>query len=118
MYEFPPASDMNHLIGDTLMQVCLDPFSTQFRFERSSLISEYAIEHTEADGKVWKYDCIASEAPASLLHRLVGRTVTDLRSDGFRLTLLFDNGAALHVLTDNGPYEAGHIDGRDKFIVF
>jgi uncharacterized SAM-dependent methyltransferase len=118
MHEFPPASEMTYLIGDTLEQVSLDPFSTQFRFERNLLISEYAVEHTEPDGTVWKYKCVASEAPATLLHHLVGRTVVDVRSEGFRLTLLFDTGAALHVLSDDGPYEAGHIDGCDKFIVF
>lgn len=118
MHKFPPVAEMAHLIGDTLEQVCLDPFSTQFRFERNFLISEYAVEHTEPDGTVWKFQCVASEAPPTLLHHLVGRTVDDVRSEGFRLILLFNDGAALHVLSAAGPYEAGHIEGCDKFIVF
>lgn len=118
MMEFPPTTEMSHLIGDMLMQVRFDPHSTQFHFERNFLISEFAVEHIEPDGTQWNYNCVAAEAPALMLHRLVGRTVTDVKSEGFRLTLLFDNGSALHVLSDDGPYEAGHIDGCDRFIVF
>jgi len=118
MKEFPPATEMSHLIGDMLMQICLDPYSIQFRFERNLLVSEFAVEQTEPDGTAWSYNCIAAEAPASMLHRLVGRTVANVKSRGFRLTLLFDNGATLHVLADDGPNEAGHIEGCDKLIVF
>lgn len=106
------------MAGDTLMQICLDPFGIQFRFERNSLTSELALEHEEPDGTLWRYACVASEAPASVLHRLVGRTVASVATESFRLTLTFDNGATLRIISDDGPYEAGHIAGDGNFIVF
>ncbi|KFC74786.1 hypothetical protein FG93_00965 [Bosea sp. LC85] len=111
MHEFPPASELDHLIGDTLMQVCLDPFGLQFRFERSTITSERAVEHIEPDGTAWSYRCVADEAPATKLHRLVGRRVTSLSSTGMRLSITFDDGAELTILSDLGPYEAGQIGG-------
>lgn len=100
------------------MQVCLDPFSTQFQFERNRIISELAVEQIEPDGTPWIYKCVAAEAPANMLHRLVGKRVTEVKSEELRMSLIFDNGAVLHILSDLEPYEAGHIDGEGKFIVF
>lgn len=118
MYAFPPASELDHLIGDTLMQVCLDPFSLQFRFEHSTITSERAVEHIEPDGTAWSYRCVAAEAPATRLHQLVGRRVTALSGAGMRLSITFDDGAALIIISDLGPYEAGQIVGGGKYIVF
>ena len=118
MQQIPPASELRHLVGDTLMQVCLDPFSTQFHFERNNITSALAVEQIEPDGTTWNYKCVAAEAPATMLHRLVGKRVTSISSDGLRMSIGFDNGAVLHVLSELGPYEAGRIDGDGKFIVF
>jgi len=118
MYEFPPASELNSLIGETLMQVCLDPHSTQFHFDPSRITVEFAIEHVEPDGTVWRYGCVASEGPPTMLHRLVGKIVTSIESEGLRLKIGFDNGAQLHLLSETGSYESGQIGVGGKFIVF
>ncbi len=118
MYEFPPTSELNHFIGDTLMQVCLDPHSTQFRFERNRLLSELALEQVQPDGAVWRYECTAHEGGPVMLHRLIGKKIVSVQSEKLRLSIVFDNGAVLHVMSDLGQYEAGNMTGRDGLIVF
>ena len=118
MYEFPPVSELNSLIGEMLTQVCLDPYSTQFHFDPSHITVEHAVEQIEPDGTVWRYDCVATEGPAVMLHRLVGKTVTKIESEPLRLKIWFDNGAQFHLLSEIGPYESGQIGTGGKFIVF
>ncbi len=118
MYEFPPASELDHLIGDTLVQICLDPHSTQFRFERNSITAEFDIEHIEPDGSVWPYENSAHSSPPIMLHRLLGKTIASINSEGLRLKIGFDNNAQLHLLSEICPYECGQIAGSSKFIVY
>ena len=118
MQEFPPASELGGLIGETLTQVCLDPYSTQFHFDPSHITVEFAVEQIEPDGIVWRYKCVAAEGPQIMLHRLVGKIVTSIDSEGLRLKIGFDNGAQLHLLSEIGPYESDQIGTGGKFIVF
>ena len=118
MQEFPPASELSHLIGDELAQVCLDPYQIQFRFQRNSIAAEFAVEQIEPDGTVWRYRCVAAEAGEAMLHRLIGKKIEAVKTEGLRMTISFDNGAALCVLSETRPYESGHIGGQGKFIVF
>lgn len=118
MQPFPPTSELSHLVGDTLGQVRLDPYSTQFLFERTKMLTVLALEHVEPDGKLWRYENIADQSGPTLLHRLVGDTVRSLRVEAMRLTLEFESGALLRVFSDLEPYEAGTIEGPDGLIVF
>ncbi|MES3030759.1 MAG: hypothetical protein V4820_23250 [Pseudomonadota bacterium] len=118
MQPFPPASELAHLIGDTLQQVRLDPDSCQFIFERSKILTILPLEHTEPDGTLWRYENIAGEAGPSLLHRLVGRSVRSLISEGLVLTISFDDDAQLRIFSDLEPYEAGTIYGEGGLIAF
>src|SRR5689334_11342518 len=118
MYEFPSASELKSLIGETLTQVCLDPYSTQFHFDPSRITVEFAVEQIEPDGTVWRYECVAAEGSPIMLHRLVGETVTSIESEALRLKIGFDNGAELHLLSEIGPYESGQMGVGGKFIVF
>jgi hypothetical protein len=118
MYEFPPASELKSLIGETLMQVCLDPHSTQFHFDASHITAEFDVEQIEPDGTVWRYEDVAFEGRPVILHRLIGKTVTSIDSEGLRLKIGFDSGAQLHLLSEIGPYECGQIGTGGKFIVF
>src|SRR6476619_5549080 len=106
MYEFPPASELGDLIGDELMQISFDPYGLQFRFERHHIASELAVEQIEPDGIVWRYECVAANATASMLHRLVGKKIIAISSSGLRLSITFDNAAMLHILSQIGPYES------------
>jgi hypothetical protein len=119
MHEFPPASELAHLVGSELAQVRLDPYGIQFVFhDESSIVAENAVEQIEPDGTIWHYKCVAAEAPPTMLHRLVGKTIAGIRSKGLRLNLDFNNGARLVVLSELGQYESGHIAGRGRFTVF
>jgi hypothetical protein len=118
MYEFPPASELSSLVGETLVQICLDPHSTQFHFGASRITAEFAVEQIEPDRTVWRYECVAFEGPSIMLHRLVGKRVTSIESEGLRLKIEFDNEAQLHLLSEIGPYECGQISTGGKLIVF
>ena len=118
MYEFPPTSELNNLIGETLTQVGLDPYSTQFHFDTSHITAEFAVEQIEPDGTVWRYQCVAADGPQIMLHRLVGKTVTSMESEGLRLKIGFDNRAELHLLSEIGPYESGTMTVCGKLVVF
>jgi hypothetical protein len=118
MYEFPPVSELNSLIGETLTQVGLDPYGIQFRFDPSHITAEFAVEQIEPDGAVWYYRCVAAEGSPIMLHRLVGKIIASIESEGLRLKIGFDNGARLHVLSQIGPYECGTMSAGGKFIVF
>lgn len=118
MYEFPPASELQTLVGEMLTQVRLDPYGLQFHLDPSHIAAEFAVEQIEPDGTVWYYKCVAAEGPQIMLHRLVGKTVTSIESEGLRLKIGFDNGAQLHLLSEIGPYESGQIGTGGQFIVF
>jgi len=117
MYEFPSSEELSFLVGDTLIQICLDPYSTQFRFDQCQITVEQAVEQ-EIEGKIWRYECIAAEGPAIMLHRLVGKKIMAIDAQPLRLSLTFDDGAILHVASEICPYESGQISGHGKFIVF
>jgi hypothetical protein len=51
MYDFPSVSELQALIGETLTQVGLDPYSTQFHFDTCHITAEFAVEQIEPDGK-------------------------------------------------------------------
>ena len=119
MHEFPPTSELAHLVGSELAQVRFDPYGIQFAFhDASSIVAENAVEQIEPDGTIWHYKCVAAEASPAMLHRLIGKKIAILRSEGLRLNLDFDNGATLIVLSKLGQYESGHIASQGRFIVF
>ena len=120
MYLFPPASELQSLLGEVLAQVSLDPFQVQFRFESGRcLVAALRIEHVEPNGTVWPYGCEAWEGPPLLLHRLLQHRVAAVAREDLRLTLTFDDGSALRVFSDLGPYESGQLwSSNDDWIVF
>jgi hypothetical protein len=118
MHEFPDIVEISFLLGDTLVQIGLDPYSTQFTFEESHITAECAVEYVGLDGKVWPYECVAAEGPAIMLHRLVGKKITAVDVQPLRLGITFEDGAVLFVLSEICPYESGQISGNGKFIVF
>lgn len=118
MRPFPPAAELQCLLGEVLAQVLLDPFQVQFSFESARcLVAALGIEHVEPDGTVWAYGCSASDGPPLLLHRLLQRSIAAVAREDLRLTLTFDDGSALRVFSDLGPYEAGQIWASDGTLI-
>lgn len=80
---------------------------------------ELRLEHTEADGTLWAYDCEAACGPPLVLHRLLYKEIVAVEREDLRLTFRLQDGASLAILSDLGPYEAGHIVSPETgFAVF
>jgi hypothetical protein len=79
------------------------------------------LSHVEANGRTWDYDCNAyGGGPINLQTLLYKRIVAVDRTDE-QFTFTFDDGAALAIRTELGPYESGHLvapNPADCFIVF
>jgi hypothetical protein len=120
MQPFPPAQDLQCFVGDAIAQVSLDPYAVQFNFESMRrLVAERGIEHLEVDGKAWVYDCVAAAGPPLILHRLLYRRIVAIEREDVRLTFKMEDGSALVIHAEIGPYESGHIEAPETgFVVF
>jgi hypothetical protein len=118
MLPFPPADDLQCFVGDAVAQVSLDPNGVQFSFESMRrLVAELRIEQVEPNGTVWAYDCEAAAGPPLILHRLLGKRIVAVQREDLRLTFQIEDGSALIVVTELGPYESGHIEAPDSDLV-
>jgi len=123
MHPFPPASDLQFLVGLEIGQICLDPWSTQLRFADGGRITiEGPFEHLDAQGKSHFHQAgDERDRGAVFLRDLLQQQITLLESEPRRLTLVFENGARLRIVSEEIPYESGqiHPPGReDKPIIF
>jgi hypothetical protein len=111
MHPFPPRRDLEFLVGETLSQICLNPFSLDFAFENGSAITaEYSVEYVSSDGISSRHDIQKQLAPEPVrFHRCIGKTVTDIAVSDLRLSVKFGGGDVLHIETDLGRYESGQI---------
>ena len=118
MRPFPPEAELQCFLGDAIAQISLDPHGVRFTFESMRrVVAEFGIEQVDPNGTVWSYDCEAAQGPPLILHRLLYRRVIAIERAELRLTLRFEDGSALVVLTDQGPYEGGHIEAPELGLV-
>jgi hypothetical protein len=118
MRPFPPSADLQCFVGDAIAQVSLDPHGVQFEFESERrVVAEFGIEQFEPNGTVWSYRCEAAEGAPLILHRLLYRRIVGVEREDLRLTLKIDDGSALAVLADEGPYESGQIETPETGLV-
>ena len=114
MHPFPPAADLQFLVGKQIGQITLDPYSLQFRFVNGGQITvEGRIEHVDPAGEMHLHDCQARTGAALYLHQLLQHRITTVEAEPFCLSITFEDGALLRVFSDKGPYERGHIDPAD-----
>jgi hypothetical protein len=119
MHPFPPAEDLQFLVGDEIIQIALDPYSIQFRFARGSKITvEGKIEHIDANGLSHSYDCMARSAEPLYLHQLLQHAISLVEVQSLSLSLTFANRVVLRIYSELGPYECGQIYTAQGFIVF
>ena len=111
MRPFPPAEDLSFLVGNELSNVTLQPYQVDFHFvQGSTLIIELGLEFIDLDGRTQVHDPQHRLGPDPVrFHTLIGERVSQLDRSDYRLTLTFDSGRKLTVLSDERPYEAGHI---------
>lgn len=123
MHPFPPASDLQFLVGLEVGQICLDPWSTQLRFADGGRITiEGLFDHRDAQGQLHTHQTGEGQDQGAVFFRdLIQQQITALESEPRRLTLVFGNGARLRIVSEEIPYESGQIypPGReDQPIIF
>jgi hypothetical protein len=119
MRPFPPLTELPPLTGEEITQIWLDPFGIKFLFSsKAQLYVESQIEHIEADGTKWCYDCQATAKAPIVLQRLLYQKITALSREDLCLTLTFEGGESLAIYSNLGQYEAGQLSALGKLIVF
>ena len=123
MYPFPPFTDLQFLIGLEVGQICLDPWSTQFRFADGGSIAVMGpFEHLDTQARRHHHqNTDLQDRGAVFLRELIQQQITGLEVDKQRLVLSFRNGSTLTIFSEDIPYESGQIypPGREhKPIVF
>ena len=122
MYPFPPSDDLRFLVGETIGQIALDPWSLQFRFADGGQITvEGRIEHVDAGGLTHSHDCQKPTGEALYLHQLLEHSITAVETEPHCLSLTFASGATLRIFTELDGFECGQVifSGRGHgYIVF
>jgi hypothetical protein len=118
MHPFPPASELQFLVGKELEQISLGFWQFQFHFDKASLCVEGDLEHIDIDGVVRRHNTDADRLSPIYIHHLLGQKVRLISVEPFRLTLAFDRGDLLHIYSDEGQFECGQIYESDRLTVF
>lgn len=110
MHPFPPASELNFLVGEEIGQIALDPWSLQFRFVSGAHITvEGRIEHVDETGRAYHHDCQIRAGEALYLHQLLQQSISAIDVEPLCLSLKFKNGSILRIFSELGQYECGQI---------
>jgi hypothetical protein len=118
MHAFSPAQDLQFLVGEEIGQVCLDPWSLQFKFARGGQITvEGRIDHIDESGVVHSHDCAKRSREALYLHQLLQRSIATVGVEPLCLSLTLDTGAILRIYSELGPYECGQIYGVEGGVI-
>jgi len=115
MHAFPSASELAFLVGREIQQICLDPWSVQFRFRPAGQITvESLFEHVTASGEVYRHEVGNREGGPLFLYEFMQQTIADIAVQDDWLTLVMANGARLRIFAEvGGQYESGQIHETD-----
>ncbi|WP_119391363.1 hypothetical protein [Taklimakanibacter lacteus] len=118
MNEFPSAIDVQFLKGLRVSCLIFQPYAVEITFDDgSSLVSEHLIEYSPVAGEVQVLDIQKGFDHVSI-HRIVDRRIADIRREPFDLSLHFEDGQTLKVISKPGPLESGHLSHGGVTIVF
>ena len=107
MRAFGPREELVFLIGETLGQICIDPWSLQFRFESGmNILAEVGVTFVAADGSAGHCDIGQSMPALPRIHDFLVKPVVDIAASALRLDMTLECGAMLQFHTDIGPYES------------
>jgi hypothetical protein len=110
MHPFPPADELAFLVGVEIGQVCLDPWSTQFRFADGGQITvEGRFEYVDVGGRIHTHQSEEHLETGPVLFRELLQQRVSLSVEPFVLALAFENGSVLRLHSDEGQYECGQI---------
>lgn len=120
MHPFPPASTLDAFRGDAVAQVWLDPYGVRFIFEsQKQVYAETRVVQVEPDGTEWLFECVGEDGAPVVFHHLLYKRIVIVERKELRLTFRIDDGSALTIHSELGPYESGHLIMRDgDFTVF
>jgi hypothetical protein len=118
MQPFPPAKNLEPLVGDSIVQIRLDPNSVQILFESGlTLLVQKRLTH-ECEGQDrYEYQCEAWRDGPALLHRLVQKSVVEIDRQDWSLSITLNDGSILTVHSDNSNFESGHFAHPDGSVV-
>ncbi len=118
MHPFPPASDLQFLVGKQLQQICLGQWQFQFAFDVGSISVEGDLEHINGEGVVRRHNTDNDRLNPLFVHHLIGQKVKEYAVEPFCLTLTFERDT-LRIYSEDGPYECGQIyDDANRLTVF
>lgn len=113
MHPFPENPKLEFLVGAELEQVCFGRWQIQLNFDKGRISVEGELEHVDKAGKVRRHNTDEDRLAPFFLHHLFGQKVRLMEVEPFRLTLAFDGGDIIRILSDEGPYECGQIYDKD-----
>jgi hypothetical protein len=117
VHPFPATADLPTFESTVIYTICFGPYQVDFVIGPESYsVPEYIaigvqhrLEHREADGTVWFYDCQAASRSPTVLYRLFGKTIISMSREDAKLCLGFDDGSSLTIFTEIDGYESGSI---------
>ena len=120
MHVFPDQALLDALLGDEVGQIQLNPYGLGFAFSSGKHLSaEWRVVHVEPDGTSWSIDCQALGASPLVLNRLLYKPIVAVEREDLQLTLRLEDGSALFILSELGPYESGVLTLPDGgFVAF
>jgi hypothetical protein len=121
MHPFPPATELQFLVGLEVGQICLDPWSTQIRFTNGGQITVVGrLEHVDSQGRSHLHQANEDQERGPVyLRELIQQRITLLQREPSCLALAFTNGSVLRIWSEASPYEDGQIQAHGgRLIVF
>ena len=112
MRKFTDRDDFSYLNGCTLTRVSIDRYQVVFLFaEGYQVLLEYALEYFHPnDEEGLRYD-IQAGCGAVWFHEPLEQKISRVSAAETSVDLLFEGGAKVRILTDEGPHESGLITG-------
>ena len=123
MQLFPPADELQFLLGKEVSSIRFEPSGVHFVWwEGGEIHAMRDFDHIDREGTQHHFGEGMWSDPASLLHHLIQRKVTALDVKDASLTLNFDDGQKLVFFSCTGSGENGLIqfgnDLKDDYIIW
>jgi hypothetical protein len=111
MKPFPAVEQLAFLLGNELGGISIGPYQLEVFLAEGSIIRvEHGLEYVDSEGRMHQYDPQRRSGPDPVtFHELIGDRIARVEAEGLRLVLIFASGRNLTILSEEGPYESGHI---------
>jgi len=118
MQEFPGTTELQFPLGLRVSGLIFQPFSMEVIFDAgTSLVSEHSLEYEPANGEPEILD-IQKGLDKTSIHKIVDHQIVCFERTPFSLSLLFDDGQKLRVISVPGPLESGHFSRGKTLLIF